>query len=375
MLIGGLAAGAVLATFPAGPAARTPAQRVTLDTLLAAYLDGDDGVVKRTFTRSRDFQSTRIAHPANLERWLSSWHRGKAVILLELADTSTRVAPQYTPFLLDAGRQYVRVTREGNEPPGVGAAFARNWHRAAIGLLHRAGDPSRTEEYVEALTAGPTASSGSAPLDSRLALAVAVAQEHRCWFRRPALDLADAPIVEFTKAAGLEIDDPHGPPPLEKARLAVEYRDCLRLAIARFGEASAFDDTRAEARLRAGWMLFLAGNFQDALDRLDVGDAGDDRDLAYWSALFRGRALAALDRHPEAVEAYQAALKIFPDAQSGSVALALALFRINQLAEADELARALRARPATGEDPWPKYFEGDSRFVEQWIRQLRSAIR
>jgi hypothetical protein len=374
-LICGLLAGPALAVVEERPGASAPAQRVTLDSVLAAYLDGDRDVVRRTFTRSRDFHAARVAHPDHLDRWLTSWHRGKAVLLLELAEASTRVAPQYTPFLLGAGRQYVRATREGNEPPGVGVSFVRFWHRAAIGLLHRAGDPLKTEEYVESLTARLAAEADRPALDPRLALAVAVAQEHRCWFRRPSLDLADAPIVEFTQAAGVRIDDPLGPPPLQKARLAVEYRDCLRLAIARFGEAAESSETRAEARLRAGWMLFQAGHFQEAFDRLDVGDVGDDRDLLYWSALFRGRALTALDRHQDAVEAYRSALELFPGAQSASVGLVLGLFRINRLAEADELGRTLRARPDAAADPWPNYIEGDARFVDAWTRQLRASIR
>jgi hypothetical protein len=348
---------------------------VSLDSVFAAYRDGDREVVRRTFTRSRDFQTARIANEGHLDRWLTPWHRGKAVMLLELAEASTRVAPQYTPFLLGAGRQYVRPSREGNEPPGVGETFVRHWHRAAIGLLHRSGDPHKTEQYVEMLTSVTAGETSRPAIDPRLTLAVAIAQEHRCWFARPALGLADAPIVEFTQAAGIQIADPLGPPPQQKARMALDYRDCLRLAINRFTEAAEIPETRAEARLRAGWMLFQAGHFQEAFDRLDVGDVGDDRALLYWSALFRGRALTALERHPEAVDAYRSALELFPGAQSASVALALGLFRLNEGVEADELARGLRARTAPADDPWPMYVEGDARFVDTWIQQLRGAIR
>jgi hypothetical protein len=368
----GLAVPLVCETLAAGQ--RTGPTRVALDSVFAAYVGGDLDVVTRTFARSRDFQTARVADPGHLNRRLATWHRGKSVMLLELAEASVRVGPQYTRILLDAGRQYVRPTREGNEPPGAGASFVRLWHRTAIGLLHRAGDPARTEEYVESLTA-PLAGSDRPSLDPRLTLAVAIAQEHRCWFTRPGLDLADAPIVEFTQAAGVRVNDPEGPPPLEKARRAIAHRDCLRLAIARFTEAAAFDETRAEARLRAGWLLFQAGHFQESLDRLDVGDVGEDRDLAYWAAIFRGRALTALDRHAESVDAYRSALALFPDAQSAGVGLALALFRVDRLAEADEFARTLRARPSPADDPWPKYVEGDARFVDGWIRQLRASIR
>lgn len=375
LLVCGLLGGPAFAVIAERSDDSAPPQQVTLDSVLTTYLGGDREVVNRTFTRSRDFQTARVAQEGYLDRWLSPWHRGKAVMLLELAEASTRVAPQYIPYLLAAGRQYVRATREGNEPPGVGASFVRTWHRTAIGLLHRGGDSLKTEQYVELLTTRLAGETDRPSVDSRLMLAVAVAQEHRCWFTRPALGLADAPIVEFTEAAGLQISDPQGPPPQLKARLAIEYRDCLRLAINRFTEAAEAPENRAEARLRAGWMLFQAGHFQEALDRLDVGDVGDDRDLLYWSALFRGRTLTALDRHPDAVEAYQSALELFPGAQSASVALALGLFRLNRIADADELGRTLRARTSFPPDPWPKYVEGDARFVNQWLQQLRGAIR
>jgi hypothetical protein len=375
LLVCGLLGGPAPAVVAERPDASAPAQQATLDSVFAAYIGGDRDVIRRTFTRSRDFQTARVAQEGHLDRWLTPWHRGKAVMLLELAEASTRVAPQYTPYLLGAGRQYVRPTREGNEPPGVGASFVRTWHRTAIGLLHRGGDAVNTERYVELLTGNLAGETDRPSVDPRLPLAVAVAQEHRCWFTRPGLGLADAPIVEFIEAAGLQIDDPMGPPPLVKARLAVEYRNCLRLAINRFTEAAEAPENRAEARLRAGWMLFQAGHFQEAFDRLDVGDVGDDRALLYWSALFRGRALTALDRHEEAVDAYQSALELFPGAQSGTVALTLGLFRINRVTDADELGRALRARTEPAEDPWPKYVEGDARFVNQWIEQLRVSIR
>jgi hypothetical protein len=375
LLVCGLLGGSALAVVPERPGDSAPAQAITLDGLFTAYRDGDRDIVKRTFGRSRDFQAARIAQEGHLDRWLTPWHRGKAVMLLELAEASTRVAPQYTPFLLGAGRQYVRATREGNEPAGAGETFVRNWHRTAIGLLHRAGDPLKTEQYVEMLTAKMAGETTRPATDPRLLLAVAVAQEHRCWFTRPGLGLADAPIVEFTQAAGVRITDPLGPPPEQKERMALEYRDCLRLAINRFTEAAEIPETRAEARLRAGWTLFLAGHFQEALDRLDVGDVGDDRALLYWSALFRGRTLTALDRHQDAVDAYRSALELFPGAQSATVALALGLFRLNQVAEADELGRTLRTRPAPAEDPWPMYVEGEARFVESLIQQLRGSIR
>src|SRR5687768_16165744 len=79
-----------------------------LDGLLSAYEGGDFDVVQRTFARSLDFQNRlRIDKPRELDLWLGSWHRGKALLLLELARVSAKVAPQYVFVIVGAGRRYL----------------------------------------------------------------------------------------------------------------------------------------------------------------------------------------------------------------------------------------------------------------------------
>ena len=141
----------------------------------------------------------------------------------------------------------------------------------------------------------------------------------------------------------------------------------------RFEAASEVDETRDEALVRGGWTLFQVGRFPEALDWLDEAAPKDDRDLAYWRALFRGRVLESLGRPEDALAAYKAALTLNPGAQSAGVGHAILLMRLDRAQEADASARALRV--STDADPWLIYSVGDHRFVDRWIEQLRTAWR
>lgn len=353
-----------------------PPQRVTLDGVLPAYLDGDIGIVARTFTRSLDFEARlRISEPRELQRWLGSWDRGKAVLLLEMANIAGRgVAPQYTVVIVRIGREYLS-TAGGSEPaPGAPPAFARLWHRAAVGLLQGFSTPSNTEEHVDALER--LRGRPSVTLDARLVLAHAVAQERRCWDSRPELHQAGTRVTELARAAGLMVDDDlDGPTRAQRDAKVVAHRTCLRETLARFEAAAAMDETRAEARVRGGWTLYQEGRYTEALKWLDGVVADGDRDLAYWLALFRGRVLSALDRPQDAAAAYQAAVALYPTAQSAGIGLALELMRLDRMQEADEAARVVRTAGSSATDPWSNYGEGDRRFFDLWIDQLRTAIR
>jgi hypothetical protein len=370
----------LIAAADEGMWARAPAeppQRVPLDGVLSAYLDGDIGIVARTFTRSRDFEARlRISEPRELQRWLGSWDRGKAVLLLEMASTAGRgVAPQYTVVLVRIGREYLTTAGGGESAPSASPAFARLWHRAAVGLLQGFSQPSNTEEHLDAL-GERSRGTPSVPLDARLVLARAVAQERRCWDRRPAIDQAGDGVTALARAAGLIVEnDLDGPTKAGQKAAVAAHRACLREALARFEAAAAMDEARAEARVRGGWILYQEGRHADALKWLDGVVAGDDRDLAYWLALFRGRALSALNRPQDAAAAYRAAVALYPTAQAAGIGLALELMRLDRMQEAHEAARVVRTAGASATDPWSSYGAGDRRFFDLWIDQLRTAIR
>jgi len=354
-----------------------PQKPATLDEVLRGYLDGDPGVVGRTFQRPGDFQARlKLPEPRTLERWLGSFDPGKAVLLLVVARQAVDVAPHYLGPLLAVGRRYVGSAGAADSTASD-VDFGLVWHRAAAGLLEANGNPVVIEEYVETLGAGPRGASGPGRgVDARLVLARAVAQERRCWAIRPSLDQAGAPMSSLTKAAGVTVHkDLDGARKASRAKDIEDHTACLTELVPRFEAARALADTRAEAAVRGGWTLFQLGRYQEALAWLDGASPGGDAELSYWRELFRGRALDLLNRHEDAAAAYRAAFARYPAAQAAGVGLGLELIRLNRPDEADQAVRAVRAAGADATDPWTCYFEADRRFVDRWINQLRAVTR
>ena len=357
----GLAAVLVLALCVGG-LAHAP-QRVALDDVLAAYVAGDYDVVKRSFLRSTDIQRRlRVDRPRDIDRWLGKWDRGKALLLLEFARTSATVAPQYVYVIVGQGRRYLTL----NYVPSVETHdWIRDWHRAAVGLLQGVSGSDHVEQHLVDL-----------PADPRLLLARAVAQERRCWTYRPSLDEPTIRVDKLLETAGFRVkDDTRGPLKSEREENLAKHSACLREALSRFEAAVKVEDVAAEALVRGGWVLLQDGRPKEAIEWLDAAKPRDDRDLEYWHHLFRGRALDALSRTQDSVEAYKAALALYPHAQSAGVGLAIALMRLYRTAEADDVSRSLREGADITSDPWLHYPRGDDRFAGQWIDSLRAAVR
>jgi hypothetical protein len=343
--------------------------RVSLDAVLAEYLAGDVDVVKRTFVRSLDFQNRlRLDRPRELDRWLGSWDRGKAMLLLECARTSAVVAPQYVFVIVGAGRRYLASIPAGTAGADGTAEFVRVWHRAAIALLQGASDPARIDEHGEHVANLKT--------DARFLLARAVAHERRCWGDRPSIDQPAVRVDSLLETAGVRVpDNVRGPIKSERESNRARHSACLREALTRFEAVVGVEDVAAEALVRGGWILLQDDRPKEAIEWLDAAKPGDDRDLAYWHQLFRGRALEALGRSEDAATAYRAALAISPRAQSAGLGLSIALMRLDRAAEADEIARSVREGEALTPDPWLHYTRGDERFVGRWYDSLRAMLR
>jgi hypothetical protein len=368
---------AVLATLGAvGPGAQTPSVRAvnpaSPEGVLAAYLAGDAEAIPRRFKTSLDFQNAlKLAEPRELDRWLGAFDPGKAVFVLSLAQTAADVAPQYTAVLLRTGAKYVDEprSRSGSAAP---SDFARDWHRAAVGLLQGLHHGPAIEEHVTAIG---LSARRDVMADGRLILARGIAQELRCWAERPSLDQPSMRVAELAKAAGAVVkNDLDGPNRERREALFTDQRACLDEGVARFDQARAQADARAEAGVRGGWLLIQQAKFSDALAWLDAAAPGPDRTLGYWRSLFRGRALSGLNRHGEAADAYKDAFVRFPGAQSAGLGLAFELMLLDRDDEADQIARALRATAASAVDPWTSYLEADQRFSRDLIEQLRKRV-
>jgi tetratricopeptide (TPR) repeat protein len=130
----------------------------------------------------------------------------------------------------------------------------------------------------------------------------------------------------------------------------------------------------AEANLRRGILQFHQARLAESLDSLRVASKGSDPDIAYLAHLFGGLALDGLNRRNEAVDAFEAALRIVPDARSALLALAADLFQLDRRAEASARLAASFARPAP-DDPWRRFSLGDYRFWPVYLNRLREASR
>lgn len=352
-------------------AAHGDAQRPRFDAALSAYLAGDIGVIERTFPKSGEY----AARAQDLDKWLQDWDPGKAVFVLDVARRAAAIGPRFTSGIIDSGRNYLRKAGGGRTPAGKDAALIATWHRVAAALLQDSSDPKVVEEYVEYVEKN-RGSSSNAPLDGRLLLARAIALERRCWADRPALAQASLDVETLAVAAGLAVpDDLDGLAKAARATKVAKHRECLEDALKQFDTAGATEEARVEARVRSGWILYQGGLYKDALDRLSITAPKDDRDVAFWLALFRGRVLSALGRAQDAAASYRAALALVPTAQSAGVGLSLELVRLDRPGEADVTARALRAAGAGGADPWSFYISGDYRLVDEWLAQLRTALK
>jgi hypothetical protein len=197
-----------------------------LDRLLAAYLTGDRGIVAETFARSQDFRTFQLADVERLEKWLGVWRRDKAVLLLEVAEAATRVAPSYTLPVVFVGQRY--VVSAAAATPAVDDGFARTWHHAAVGLMQRNALTNGAEEYVDFLEKSSKAGTNGSALPGRLALVRGIAQDQRCWSDRPSLQRAGLPIDNVMRASGRGPAVRGGPPRRVVEMHFDHYDACIR---------------------------------------------------------------------------------------------------------------------------------------------------
>jgi VWFA-related protein len=146
--------------------------------------------------------------------------------------------------------------------------------------------------------------------------------------------------------------------------------------LTRYQTAIKFEETGAEARMRAAWFLCRTGKLDQALALIDKPLPPDsDRYVHYLTELVRGQILRAQNRTDEAARAFRAALTIWPDAQSARVALMTLLLNRGDRQEAATLADAAETAPPNQFDPWWTYWLGDYRVYPAIVAKLREMAR
>lgn len=144
----------------------------------------------------------------------------------------------------------------------------------------------------------------------------------------------------------------------------------------------AFDSLRADARLaaevdlRVGYLELRRSKWPEALARLDAAQQTASEPVLKAAADYLAGWILEQEQRPlEALSAYRRANAILPDMPSIATRLSALLYLHNEREEAYALLdRALNARPAPRE-LLITIERGDARFMPQWLKRIREAVR
>ena len=309
-----------------------------VDGLMASYDRGDYTLALDTARQAPDAVTLVRDLRAVGNRWPQNPHR-EAVFALELSRIALltggdRARTSVEDWLIDEGR-FVR------SPLGPDT-FEQDWLVAELALLIAPIRPAAAEPFLSAAL-------GRFPDDPRLLLDAAL--------------LADQ---KWTTGA-------------DRALSASENVRAVAEVLAKYDAVIAPPDVAAfaaEARVRSAWVLHRALRDPEALTRLNaVSEADADPSVRYLHQLFLGHVLSALKRPTDAVAAYRAAPAMFPEAESGRVALKTGLLAAGDRPGAVALAEHVQTSPSSTADPWHLYWQGDYRHFSDLVAHLRETSR
>jgi VWFA-related protein len=320
---------------PAPVPAPIPSVPSTLQQITSAYARGGYQQAVEGIRRSRDpSQLLRELEDAG-NPWPANPHR-EASLVLELAEPgvfSAREGPRQQSYaVLD---RFTRLVRHPLEPD----VFERYWHFALLTMLEGSIQPAVAMRFVErALERFPE--------EPRFVLSRAIVtdQSAAAVGRRDGRDRRERPSDELVKRA--------------------------------YEQAIALPETAVEARIRLAAFLERNGNNEEALQQLSAATARPIADpyLKYLHLLFTGRALDALNRGREAIDAYRSALEVVPGTQSARVALMNALLVSGDRAGAEAVAEQVQTAEE-GVDPWWMYWQGQYRLHGPAMARVRELSR
>lgn len=146
-------------------------------------------------------------------------------------------------------------------------------------------------------------------------------------------------------------------------------------ARAAYAKALKADPRHREARIHHARLLILAGRAGLAASELRaVLDGLDDRTLRYYALLFLGQAEQSEGRLPDARAAFEAAVRLFPDAQSPRLALAEVALQSGNREDARALFDFLATATDQDEDPWWRYYPERVPNRHEWLKRMWAAF-
>ena len=325
---------------PPPPApAPIPAEPRTIPELTRAYGSGAYGTIAGGLRRAENLSGLIRAFEDAGNPWPATPNR-EAAFALELIEPAIFSAErQDRDAAYSLLRRFTALVRDPLEP-GV---FERYWHFAVVTMLEGSIRPAASEPFV-------TSALQRFPDEARFLLSRAIVTDQR-WA-----------VPGVTSVTG-----PNGLPTADHVE---QVRDHYEAAI-------AMPDVSAEARVRLAWFLHRIGRHGEAIVHLNrvAREPIPERSLRYLRQLFLGHVLMALGEKAQASNAFEAARREMPGAQSPRVALMnLALLDDNRVA-AEALAEDIQSPSTTSSDPWWGYWQGQYRLHSAALERLREMAR
>jgi hypothetical protein len=149
----------------------------------------------------------------------------------------------------------------------------------------------------------------------------------------------------------------------------------MRIAADYLRRSIAADPQLVEGHLRLGRVLTLAGGLDEAEAQLKYVQSSQDEVVRYLGFLFTGELLERRKDAAGAAEAYEAASRVMPRAQSAPLAAARLAHASGRRAEAAAIVAKTLTGPEKNEDPWWWYIRGEWWRYKNYLERARGLVR
>ncbi len=229
------------------------------------------------------------------------------------------------------------------------------------------------------------------PSEPRFLLSKAEASEW--WALRDAEEIALVPsyIALARRQAAEKVLDQTAVPPASrditetwngfaKARWEEMLRQVGRVpqVEAEYRALNGVPDLQAEVELHLGDLAAVSSRWEDALSQLHLaGEQASEAYMRYLAVYLTGRIYQNMNNRSAALDAFERAQSIVPNARSGATQLAVELLLTPDpsfRARAYALLQAANAGDGP-DDPWRLFRHGDARLWPVYMARLREALR